>query len=157
MAKFPTEVEHSVTVRAPMARVYGYLWDVVGSSACIPGLDRCERAGKDTYRFIYAERSAGPVSMTVRYTARYSGNGRDMITFEGTAAKGDNTDVRGTIQLAAAGSGKVRVTLRQMLAPDTPIPRLLQGMIRGFVEREAAAGLATYLENVAAALADTGG
>ena len=30
MAKFPTEIERSVTVKVPMSTVYDYLWDVVG-------------------------------------------------------------------------------------------------------------------------------
>ena len=151
MAKFPTEVERSVTVHVPLAKAYAYLWDVVGSSVCIPGLDGCKATGKDTYRFTYEERSTGPVSLIVRYTARYEGNGTDRITFEGTAAKGDNTDVNGTIRLQASGDA-TRITLRQMIAPDTPIPRLLQGLIKSFVEREAAEGARQYLANVKQAL-----
>ena len=152
MAKFPTEVERSVTARVPLPRVHEYLWDVVGSSPCIPGLDSCKEVGKDTYRFIYQERSTGPVSMVVRYTARYRSNGIDQITFEGTAAKGDNTDLSGVIQLRPSGADATRITLRQMIAPDTPIPRLLQGLVRSFVEGEAAEGVQQYLANVKKAL-----
>ena len=148
MAKFPTEVERSVTAKVPLAKAYKYLWDVVGSSDCIPGIDSCKRAAKDTYRFVYAERSTGPVSLVVRYTARYEGNGTDRITFEGTAAEGDNTDVSGVIRLQASGPEATKITLRQTLAPDTPVPRLLQGLIRSFVEREAAEALKQYLTNV---------
>lgn len=83
----------------------------------------------------------------MRYTARYEGNGTDRITFEGTAAEGDNTDVSGVIRLQASGEA-TKITLRQTLAPDTPVPRLLQGLIRSFVEREAAEVLKQYLANV---------
>src|SRR5215470_11720767 len=152
MAKFPTEVERSVTVKAPLARVYKYLWDVVGSSPCIPGLDSCKSVGNDTYRFQYEERSTGPVSMTVQYTARYDGNGKDRINFEGTGAKGDNTDVSGSIRLQAAGSGGTKIILQQTLAPDTPVPRLLQGLIRSYVEKEAGDAAKQYLANVKQAL-----
>ncbi|MFI5365313.1 MAG: SRPBCC family protein [Candidatus Binatia bacterium] len=151
MAKFPTEVERSITVNVPLAKAYAYLWDVVGSSSCIPGLDNCKAVGKDTYRFASEERSTGPVSLVVRYTARYEGNGTDRISFEGTAAKDDNTDVNGTIRLHANGDA-TKITLRQMIAPDTPIPRLLQGLIKSFVEREAAAGVRQYLASVKRAL-----
>lgn len=149
MAKFPTEVERSVTVHAPIERVYAYLWDVVGSSACIVGLKSCKPAGKEpsTFRFAFEERSTGPVSLSVCYTARYEGNGTDRIAFEGTAGKGDNTDVRGSIRLQPSGDG-TRITLRQMVAPDTPVPRLVQGLIRGFVEGEASEGVRQYLANV---------
>ncbi len=148
MAKFPTEVERSVTVKVPLAKAYKYLWDVAGSSEnCVPGIDSCKRVAKDTYRFVYAERSVGPGSLVVRYTARYEGNGTDRITFEGTAAEGDNTDVSGVIRLQASGEA-TKITLRQTLAPDTPVPRLLQGLIRSFVEREAAEVLEQYLANV---------
>ena len=152
MAKFPTEVERSVTARVPLARAYEYLWDVVGSSDCVPGLESCKRVGKDTYQFTYQERSTGPVSMVVRYTARYQGNGIDEISFEGTTAKGDNTDVSGALRLHASGAESTRITLRQMIAPDTPIPRLLQGLVRSFVEREAADGAQQYLTNIKKAL-----
>jgi len=152
MAKFPTEVEESVTVAAPIERVYAYLWDVVGSAACVPGIDRCESVGPDTYRFIYKERSTGPVSMTVRYTAKYRGNGRDEITFEGISAGDDNTDVRGQLRLADQGPN-TRITLKQRLAPDTPVPWLLQSLIRSFVEAETAGGARDYLANLRQALA----
>jgi len=148
MAKMPAEVEDSITVRAPLTRVYKFFWDVVKSADCIEGIDRCEKAGKDTYRFLYEERSKGPVTMTVCYTARYKGNGKDEITFEGGDAEGDNTEVRGRIRLESLGASETRVTLRQMLAPDTPIPRLMQGLLKSFVEQEAAAGLRKYLANV---------
>ena len=152
MAKFPTEVERTVTARVPLARAYDYLWDVVGASSCVPGLDSCKRAGKDTYRFTYEERSTGPVSMVVQYTARYQGNGVDQITFESTGAKGDNTDITGLIRLQPSGNEATRILLRQMIAPDTPIPRLLQSLVRSFVEREAAEGVQRYLANVKKAL-----
>ncbi len=147
MAKFPTEVERSVTVKVPLARAYKFLWDVVGSSSCIPGIDKCERAAKDTYRFVYEERSTGPVSLTVQYTAKYHGNGTDEITFEGTNAKTDNTDVSGRIRLKASGDA-TKITLWQRLAPDTPVPSLLQGFIRSYVEKEAAEALKQYLAAV---------
>jgi carbon monoxide dehydrogenase subunit G len=155
VAKFPTEVERSVTVRVPRARAYAYLWDVAGSSGCIPGLDACKRVGKDTYCFQYQEKSAGPVSLSVRYTAKYEGNGSDEITFEGTGAKDDNTEVRGRIRLSAAGPDSTRITLRQMVAPDTPIPRLVQGLIKSMVEREAAAAVRDYLAAVKRVLEET--
>jgi hypothetical protein len=47
MAKFPTEVDESVTIAAPRERVYAYLWDVVGASHCVPDLATCERVGPD--------------------------------------------------------------------------------------------------------------
>ncbi len=151
MAKFPTEVERTVNVAVPPARAYAFLADVVGSSRCIPGLRTCTRIADDTYRFVYEERSTGPVSMTVQYTARYTVNGKDEIGFTGTGAADDNTDVRGTLRLESSGGG-TRLVLRQMLAPDTPVPRLLQGLIRSFVEKEAATAVEQYLANVKRAL-----
>ncbi len=148
MAKFPTEVERSVTVRVPLKRAYQYLWDVVGSSVCIPGLQTCKRVKKDTYRFLFEERSSGPVSLTVCYTARYEGNGKDCITFESLSADGDNTEVSGRIQLEATAPDATRVVLRQMVAPETPIPRLLQGLIKSFVEQESADAVHSYLTTV---------
>ncbi len=152
MAKFPTEVERSVTVKAPLAKVYKYLADVVGSSSCIPGIDSCSKAGKDTFCFLYEERSTGPVSMTVRYTARYDNNGKDTISFEGTNAADDNTEVRGSIKLQATAPDTTKIVLRQMLAPDTPVPRLLQGFLKSFVDSEATEAAKQYLVNVKKAL-----
>ena len=156
MAKIPTEVERSVIVRVTLARAYAYLWDVVGSSACVPGLASCIEVASDTYRFVYEERSTGPVSMVAQYTAHYDGNGTDEIAFEGTGASGDNTDVRGVITLRAEGQDATQVTLRQHLAPDTPVPRLLHGLVRSFVEREANDATANYLANLKRALEQAG-
>jgi uncharacterized membrane protein len=147
MAKFPTDVDESVTIAAPRDRVYAYFWDVVAASHCVPDLATCERVGPDTYRFISKERSAGPVSMVARYTARYEGNGVDTIRFESTPLEGDNTDVRGVIAIEEAQAA-TRVRFTQMIAPDTPVPRLLQGLIRSFVQNEAASAVRGFLENV---------
>jgi carbon monoxide dehydrogenase subunit G len=152
MAKFPTEVERSVTVNVPIEQAYKYLWDVVGSSECIPGLDSCKRVSTNTYRFLYEERSTGPVKMVVRYTAKYETNGKDRINFVSTADSADNTDVDGLIRLQASGPDKTKITLRQAVAPDTPVPRLLQGLIRSFVESEAADTVKSYLANIKRAL-----
>jgi carbon monoxide dehydrogenase subunit G len=152
MAKFPTEVERSVTVKVPLERAYAYLWDVVGSAKCIPGLATCKRVAADTFRFIYEERSTGPVSLSVQYTARYASDGKATISFASTTAKGDNTDVDGELRLQKSGAGATKITLRQTLAPDTPVPRLLQGLVRGMVEKEAGAAAAEYLSNVKRAL-----
>jgi len=147
MAKFPTTSKETVTVGAPIESVYAFLWDVVGSSNCIPGIDRCRSVGADTYEFLYKARSTGPVSMVVRYTARYQGNGRDQIRFVGVGAAEDNTDVDGTLTLKSKGPGTT-VTLEQTLAPDTPVPRLLQSLIRSFVEAETSQAVRDYLLNV---------
>jgi uncharacterized membrane protein len=148
MPKFPTEVNESMTIAAPRERVYAYFWDVVGSSHCVPDLATCERVGPDTYRFISRERSAGPVSMVARYTARYEGNSVDTIRFESLPVESDNTDVRGVIALEKADEAATRVVLTQTIAPDTPVPRLLHGLVRSFVQREAASAVRGFLDNV---------
>ena len=147
MAKFPTEVESTVTVKVPIERAYKYLWDVVGSSTCIPGLKSCKKVATNTYQFIYDERSTAGISIAVQYTAAYTGDGKGAITFVGKPAKGDNTDVDGEIRLEKAGGG-TRITLRQMVAPDTPVPSLLQRLVRSFAEKEASDSVRAYLANV---------
>jgi carbon monoxide dehydrogenase subunit G len=152
MAKFPTEVERSITVKVPIEKAYKYLWDVVGSAKCIPGLASCKRVADDTYRFLYKERSAGPISMSIQYTCSYETDGKARISFISTAAKGDNTDVDGELRLQKSGADATKINLRQKLAPDTPVPTLLQGLMRGMVEKEAGAAAAEYLSNIKRAL-----
>ena len=152
MAKFPTEAEKSITVKTPLARVYKFLWDVLGSADCVPGLESCKRAGNDTYRFVYREVTVGPVSHVARYTARYEGNGTDRITFTSIPSKDANTDVTGLFRLHASGSEATKITLRQTAAADSPVPRLLQGFIRSYVERNAADLVKQHLVNIKRAL-----
>jgi len=152
MAKFPTEAEKSITVKAPRARVYTFLWDVLGSADCIPGLDTCKRVGNDTYRFVYREVSVGPVSHVARYTARYEGNGTDRITFCSLPAKDTNTEVAGVFRLHSSGPAATKISLRQTAAADSPVPRLLHGFIRSFVERNAADLVRQHLVNIKHAL-----
>jgi hypothetical protein len=85
MAKFPTEVTESVVVPVALAGAYVFFWDVPTSARCIPGLDRCETSAGDVDRFVFAERSTGPVSMCVTYTARYKGLIKSFV--QGKAAK----------------------------------------------------------------------
>ena len=146
MAKFPTEVERSVTVKAPLAKCYDFFWDVVGTSPCIIALDTCKKLGKDRYRFVFEERSAGMISLTVKYTCKYAGNGVDEIDFESIGAKDDNTDVQGRFRFKASGES-TKVTLWQRLAPDTPVPTLLQGFVRSTVEKEAGDAIRQFLAN----------
>ena len=94
--------------------------------------------------------------MSVRYTARYEGNGKDRILFRSVGAEGDSADVDGTFSLHALGEDTTRIELRQMIAPETPVPRLLQGMIRSFVEREAAGEIEQFLDGVRRALEGAG-
>ncbi len=148
MAKFPTEVTESVVVPVPLAEAYAFFWDVPTSARCIPGLDRCEDGGPDVFRFVFAERSTGPVSMCVTYTAKYTGNGTDEIRFASTGAEGDNTDVDGIVRLERVDDGHTRVTVQQTLAPDTPVPRLLQSLIKSYVQGEATQAASNYLANV---------
>ncbi|MFN8627031.1 MAG: SRPBCC family protein [Candidatus Binatia bacterium] len=152
MAKFPTEAEKSITVKAPLARVYKFLSDVLGSVNCTPGVDSCKRVGNDTYRFVYREVNAGPVSHVARYTARYDGNGTDRITFSSIPSKDGNTDVTGFFRLQASGPETTKITLRQAAAADSPVPRLLQGFVRSFVERNAADLVKQHLVNIKCAL-----
>lgn len=147
MAKFPTTVEKSITVKAPIDKVYAYLWDATRSYVCIAGVDKCKKVGDDTYCFVFATKSVGPVSMNVQYTAKYEGNGSDEIIFKTFGAKGDNTDVEGHVRLKASGDS-TKVVLKQMAAPDTPVPRLLQGMLRSFVESEAETTVKQFLANI---------
>ena len=151
MAKFPTQVECSVTVKVPIEKTYKYLWDVVGSAKCIPGLASCKKAGKDTYKFVFEERSAAGITMKVQYTAAYETDGKGSIAFVSAPAKGDNTDVDGEIRLQKAATG-TKITLRQMVAPDTPVPMLLQRLVKSFAEKEASATVKEYLTNLKEAL-----
>ncbi len=152
MAKFPTDVECSVTVRAPIDRVYAYLWDVVGSSDNIPGLASCKKVGSDTYRFVFEPRSTGPITVVVRYTAKYESNRTDRIHYVGINASGDTTDIDGSLRLAGLAGEKTKITLKQTVAPETPVPRLLQGLLRSFVTQEATDSSKRYLANVKQAL-----
>jgi carbon monoxide dehydrogenase subunit G len=147
MAKFPTEVEKSVTVKASLDKVHKYLWDVVGSSKCIPGLASCKKVGTDKFRFEYEERSAAGLTMKVCYTAQYESDGKSRIAFSNAPGKSDNTDVDGELRLQKSGDG-TRITLRQTLAPDTPVPALLQRLVRSFVDKEAADAAGEYLANL---------
>jgi carbon monoxide dehydrogenase subunit G len=155
MAKFPAEAERSVTVEVPIRRAYEFLWDVVGSSRCFPGIESCSRVGAETYRFRYHEISIAGLSMAVRYTVRYRGNGKTMIEYESIAGDDDNTDVRGVIRLEQREKGETRITVRQVLAPDTPVPRLLQSLARSFVDGGAGRVLERYLDHVKHALEKT--
>jgi carbon monoxide dehydrogenase subunit G len=153
MSKIPAEIERSVTVRAPLPRVYAFLWDVVGASTdCTPGLASCRAVGPDTYEFVYKGRTIGPVTLAARYTVRYEGNGTDRISFESIGAADDNADARGVFSLAASGPDATRIAFRQELAPDVPIPRLLHGMARGFVEKEVSHGVEGFLDGAKRAL-----
>ncbi len=88
------------------------------------------------------------VTESVAYTACSTGNGTDQIRFESTGAPDDNTDVQGVVRLERVDADHTRVTVSQMLAPDTPVPRLLQSLIKSYVQGEATKAARDYLANV---------
>lgn len=59
------------------------------------------------------------------------------------------------MRLRAGGGGATRVELQQTTAPETPVPRLLQGMLRSFVDREAEETIEHFLTNVKRRLEST--
>ena len=148
MAKFPTEVSESVVLPVSLADAYAFFRDVPTSARCIPGLDRCEASGDDVYRFVFEEPRRDRSACASRTPRATPGTAPTKIRFASTAAGGDNTDVDGVIRLERVDDGHTRVTLRQMLAPDTPVPRLLQGLIKSFVQGEAQQAASDYLANV---------
>lgn len=152
MAKIPVQVDKSITVNVPQEKVYAFLADVVSSAQCIPGIDKCVRAGDDTYRFVYKERSTGPIKVVMQYTSHYEMDGKGRIRYKSIGAQGDSADIDGEIQVEKSGADAARIVLKQTLAPETPVPRLLQALARSFVEKEAAAGVDEYLANVKRAL-----
>ena len=154
MAKFPTTSSAEITVATTMKKAYAFLWNV-GDEAhrlCVDGLEKCDECGDDTYLFVFEPKSAGPVSIDIRYTSHYEGNGKDRIDFKSVDAEGDNTEVEGHLALSSAGRGKTTIRIEQTIAPETPVPRLVQSLVRSIAESEAAEGVKQYLEKVKAAL-----
>ena len=83
----------------------------------------------------------------MQYTAAYDGDGKSTITFKGTDATGDNTDVDGELRLSKSGDA-TKIVLHQRLAPDTPVPALLQRLVKSFAAKEAATAAHEYLGNL---------
>lgn len=150
--RLQVEIERAVLVAAPLERTYALLWDVPASMRGMPGLTHCERVGPDRYRFVHVELAAGTLRVAPRYTADYRGNGRDRIAFTPVRDPDDVLEVEGELRLAPGRRGGTRVELRQRLAAELPVPRLLRGRARSLGEREAGRVIERFLAGVREAL-----
>lgn len=148
MSRVPTKAEKSIVIAAPASAVYAYVWNVASACRGIPGLSVSRHGAEDIYRFEYANDSEGPVSLRVRYTAKFVGNGKDRITYFSASGNGeDNAEVQGCVVIREIAPGQVQLTLRQELSPETQIPRFLPNLLRAYVQTEAAAAVEAYLKN----------
>lgn len=148
MSRFPTRAEKSIVIAAPASAVYSYVWNVASACRGIPGLSVSRHGAEDTYRFEYSNDSQGPVTLQVRYTAKFIGNGKDKIRYFSSPTDGEDTaEVEGCVLIREIGPGKAQLTLRQELAPETPVPRFLPNLLRAYVQTEATAAVEAYLRN----------
>ena len=84
------QVSDSITVNAPLAESWGFIWDIERLAACLPGCESIARAGDDSYKLRMVQR-VGPfkVDMDVRMTVQEVEEGRRVV------ASGDGRDKMG--------------------------------------------------------------
>ena len=84
------QVSDSITVNAPLAESWGFIWDIERLAACLPGCESIARAGGDSYKLRMVQR-VGPfkVDMDVRMTVQEVEEGRRVV------ASGDGRDKMG--------------------------------------------------------------
>ena len=150
MTKIPCKAKKTIRIKAPLKEVYDFLADVSRSSNCYNNLEKVEKIGEDTYKWLMKEKDYGPLKFQVTYVLKYSTNNADRISWTSTGE--GNTDVEGEVVLESIDDDATEVTVINNLASDIPIPRLMKAVAKPMAAKELETTIDMYLKNLKAAL-----
>lgn len=143
MPKIPASFEKTVRVRSAMSEVYEYFHDATKRGEDAGELEKIEKVGDDSARWVLEEKSEKGVTFKPDYTIKYSGNGSDSVSWR--SVKG-NIDVEGSVKLRSIDANTTEVIYKETMAPDLPINRIIAKVFKPIIARNVRSGLEEFLE-----------
>ncbi|MBI2388320.1 MAG: SRPBCC family protein [Deltaproteobacteria bacterium] len=148
MTWIPCSARKSITIHAPLEKVYAYLADPERSGKHWGGVDRIENIGNSQYRWLLQERSTAGIKFKGDYVTKYTVNGKDEINW---AYVSGNFKTGGRHRLTASGDSTI-VDMSVENEADAPVPALLKSVAKIFAQSETDKSLETFADGVRRAL-----
>ncbi len=136
--------KQELEIRAPIEAVYAFFVSPARRAEAFDDIEERKVIDEQCERWLMAPRTALKVTVQPDYTTRYTGNGKDRITWE-PAAEG-TTRTRGLVALQALDSRKTRVRYEETIESNLPIPRIMVRVFEPIVAHEIRKGVRDFLE-----------
>jgi uncharacterized membrane protein len=140
MTWIPSSAQKTVTINAPLDKVYALLADTEKSGRLWEGIEKIEKVGENRYRTVLTERSTAGLKFKGDYVSQYASNGKDEVSW--TYVSG-NMKSSGKYRMTAAGSA-VTVSMSIESEADAPIPSLMKAVAKPFAQSELNKGLEAF-------------
>ena len=149
--KVNVKIEKSFKVACSAKKAFEQLVDVADTVAMFPKLDKVVDCGDEVWRWEMAKIGAAGISHQVKYTVKYSNDGKTKIDWNPVPGEG-NATVSGGWLIKDDGAKACTVAFRSTGEFEMPVPRLMKGIAEGIVKSEFDAQVGTFLDRVKAKL-----
>ncbi|MCE2744890.1 MAG: SRPBCC family protein [Burkholderiales bacterium] len=145
------KIEKSFKIACTAKKAFEQLVDVADTVALFPKLDKIVDLGGDVWRWEMAKIGAAGISHQVKYTVKYTNDGKSKIDWNPVPGEG-NATVSGGWVIKEDGPSACTVAFRSSGEFDMPVPRLMKSIAEGIVKSEFEAQVGTFLDRVKAKL-----
>ena len=148
MARFSGSYDETFTVSAPRDVVRNHFSSLDAIIANYGPIERVDKIGDDTLKFLIQEKQSRGVRYQGRYTCKYTVESDSRMSWRTLSE--DNMWSTGSAEFREVAGG-TEVRYSQRMETEIGVPRLLAKFAKGIVGREISAGIAAYLGRMRAA------
>lgn len=155
MIEVTNELERTMVVSATPEQAFALVCSIPDSSAHFPGVESVTpEAGGWTWKLEKA--GVGSISLQAVYGCRYTPDAAARTLAWAPVEGVGNTRVSGSWRIGL-GPGGTRLEFKNRAVLSLPLPRLMRGMVEGFIQRENAKLIDGYLANLGKTLSGGNG
>mgnify|MGYP001502792048 CR=1 FL=1 len=156
MIELLLEQQRSFETPAAPAQAFALLGAIPDSAAHFPGLEALIPVPPDGYTWRLEKTGVGKLSLQASWTSRYTYEPEQGRVSWTPLPGGGNSQVSGQWRITPrAGGSRIEFQNRALLT--LPVPKLMKGMVEGFVRRENERLIDGYLANLGKTLAGGSG
>lgn len=144
-------LEKTFDVQRSQTKAFDQLVDVASTTSMFPKLDQIVDLGGDVWRWEMAKIGAAGISHQVKYTVKYTNDGKSKIDWNPTDGEG-NAKVSGGWVIKENGTSACTIAFRSTGEFDMPVPRLMKGLAEGVVKSEFEGQVNTFIDRIKAKL-----
>jgi hypothetical protein len=152
MIEVTVELERAFDSPASPAQAFALLSAIPEAARHFPDLEAL-LPDPEGFTWRLEKVGVGAISIQGEWTSRYAADpAAGTVDWTPVAGRG-NSEVSGGWRVRPGPGGGSRIELRNRAVLRLPVPRLMQGLVSGFVQRENARLIERWLENLARTLA----
>jgi carbon monoxide dehydrogenase subunit G len=139
--------EKSFKVSCTAKSAFDLLSDVASNSTLFPKLEKIVNLGQGVWRWEMAPIGAGGISHHVKYTVKYSHDGRTKIDWKPFPDQG-NAHVSGSWLIKEDSAQGCTIVFRSSGDFEMPVPRLMKGLAENIMRSEFESQINSFLDQV---------